>query len=81
MNVLFAFALLLAAPKAVPGEAEAANARDRAEAYYHFSLGLQSRFTGEAQEALAEYRRAQKLDPTSGEIRSEVVAISEETRR
>ena len=74
MNALLLFALL-AAPKAAPAVPDTPAARDHAEAYYHFSLGLQSRFAGDAQDALAEYRRAQKLDPASGEIRSEIAKL------
>jgi tetratricopeptide (TPR) repeat protein len=52
---------------------------DRAEAYYHFSLGLQARFSGETEEALVEYRRAQKLDTESGEIHMELARLLRES--
>ncbi len=48
---------------------------DRAQAYYHFSAGLQARFSGDFDQALASYRRAQKLDPTSVEIHIEMARV------
>ncbi|HET7294892.1 MAG TPA: tetratricopeptide repeat protein [Vicinamibacteria bacterium] len=54
---------------------DAADARSRAEAYYQFSLGLQSRLTGEAKEALEAYDRAQKLDPAAGAVRTETARL------
>jgi tetratricopeptide (TPR) repeat protein len=67
-------AVLLPAEKAIARE-------ERAEAYYHFSLGLQARFSGETESALTEYRRAQKLDPASSEIRIEIARLLRETGR
>ena len=61
---------------AVAAQADgAADARNRAEAYYHFSLGLQSRLSGEAKAALEAYNRAQKLDPASGAVRTETARL------
>ena len=70
MNPLLILTLLL------PPSGEKPPGRDRAEAYYHFSLGLQARFSGETDEALVEYHRAQKLDPSSGEIHMELALPS-----
>jgi hypothetical protein len=36
---------------------------DRASAYLHYSLAQQARLAGDMDEALAEYRKAQRLDP------------------
>ena len=70
MSVLLAVLLL-----ATPDNQSVAQARNRTEANYHYSLGLQARFSGDTQQALEEYRRAQKLDPTAGEIRSEMARL------
>ncbi len=67
-------ALFLLFAVAVQGDT-AADARNRAEAYYHFSLGFQSRLTGEAKAALEAYDRAQKLDPTAGAVRTETARL------
>src|SRR5258708_27164583 len=56
----------------------AAEPRDGAEAYYHFSLGLQARFSGDTQTSLDEYRKAQKLDPGSSAIRVETSRLLRE---
>ena len=59
-----AVALVLAVwPQATPAPAATPPA-DRAEAYYHFSLGQQAHLAGDSEEALAEFRREQKLDPS-----------------
>ena len=42
--------------------------QNRAEAYYHFALGEQARLAGDQDGALAEYRKAQRLDGGSGAI-------------
>src|SRR5258708_31474196 len=55
-----------------------AEPRDGAEAYYHFSLGLQARFSGDTQTSLDEYRKAQKLDPGSSAIRVETSRLLRE---
>jgi tetratricopeptide (TPR) repeat protein len=68
-----ALALALASP-ATSGSSPAADLA-RSEAYYHFSLGLQARLAGETDEALAEYRRAQKLDPSASTIRVEIARL------
>jgi tetratricopeptide (TPR) repeat protein len=47
----------------------------RAESYYHFSLGLQARFSGDGVKALEEYRLAQKLDPRSADVRVEAARL------
>ena len=70
MSALLAVLLL-----ATPDSPSSVQARNRTEAYYHYSLGLQARFSGDTQQALEEYRRAQKLDPTAGEIRSEMARL------
>ena len=54
---------LLVSPEAAPAQAAEQPASARAEAYYQYSLGLQERLAGNVDEALAAYRRAQKLDP------------------
>jgi tetratricopeptide (TPR) repeat protein len=68
-----ALALALASP-ATSGPSPASDVA-RSEAYYHFSLGLQARLAGDADEALAEYRRAQKLDPSASTIRVEIARL------
>ena len=60
---------------ALPVDVAPADAKARAEAYYHYSLGLQSRLSGEAQQALEEYRKAQKLDPASAPVRTEMARL------
>jgi tetratricopeptide (TPR) repeat protein len=77
MTALLLFGLLMSARPA-PGEAEAVAARDRAEAYFHYSLGVQSRLSGQPDEALDELRRAAKLDPTAAEIHLEIAATLRE---
>ena len=64
-----------------PAAAPLPAAADKAEAYYSFSLGLQARFAGDAEGALADYRRAQKLDPSSAAIRVEVARLLREIGR
>jgi tetratricopeptide (TPR) repeat protein len=54
-------------------------AHDRADAYFHFSLGLQARMVGDTEEALEQYRRAQKLDPESADIRLEIARLLRES--
>jgi tetratricopeptide (TPR) repeat protein len=68
--------LLLLSAAEKPREVEG-----RAEAYYHFSLGLQARLTGDAETALSEYRRAQKLDPAAGSIRLEMAKLLRDAGR
>src|SRR6185436_7512777 len=63
-------AIIFLAVAATP--ARGASVRDHSEAYYYFSLGQQARLAGSADEALEEYRKAQKLDPGSGEVRAEI---------
>src|SRR6185503_7650801 len=64
--------LLLAAS---PARAEVGSA------YYHFSLAQQARLAGHYDEALTELRRAQKLDPRSGEVRAEAARLLREAGR
>src|SRR6266542_443363 len=67
------FILLTAAqPVPAPPPRPVPELRDRSEAYYHFSLGLQARFSGETQTSLEEYRKAQKLDQALAEAREAV---------
>ncbi len=70
--------LLLALAVARPSPTERADA-DRAGAYLHFSLAQQARLSGELDEALAEYRKAQRLDPQAGEIRADVARLLQQT--
>jgi tetratricopeptide (TPR) repeat protein len=72
-----AFVFILFAP---PLDA-AAVSRERAEAYYHFALGEQDRLSGDTEGALAEYRRAQRLDPGSGAILIEEAKLLRDTGR
>src|SRR6266540_1432306 len=73
------FILLTAAqPVPAPPPRPVPELRDRSEAYYHFSLGLQARFSGETQTSLEEYRKAQKLDPGSAAIRVETARLLRE---
>src|SRR5215470_5946233 len=62
---------------AVPPAAPAA----RSAAYYHFSLAQQARMAGRFDEALDEYRKAQKDDPGSGAIRAETARLLREAGR
>src|SRR5262249_51374823 len=48
---------------------------------YHFSLGQQARLSGDVTEALQEYRKAQKLDPSAGEVRAEIARLLQEAGR
>jgi tetratricopeptide (TPR) repeat protein len=41
---------------------------DRALAYHHFSLAQQRRLAGDSEGAIAEFRNALKLDPSSAEV-------------
>src|SRR5687768_7367359 len=66
------FLLLAAAPPARAG---------LGPAYYHFSLAQQARLAGRYDEALAELRRAQKIDPRSGEVRAEAARLLREAGR
>jgi len=77
MLILAAVLLTAPVPKAAPGSAARAaqDAPSRAESYYHFSLGLQARFSGDGATALEEYRRAQKLDPRSADVRMETARL------
>src|SRR5260370_2903439 len=72
--------ILLAAAQSVPAPPlrPVPELRDRSEAYYHFSLGLQGRFSGETQTAVEEYRKAQKLDPGSAAMRVETARVLRE---
>jgi tetratricopeptide (TPR) repeat protein len=78
-----ALVLILLAGQATPPAPIAlpSVARDRAEAYYHFSLGLQARFSGDAQTSLDEYRKAARLDSGSAAIRVEMARLLREERK
>jgi len=79
---ILAAVLALAMPKeAAPAQAATVQPSARAEAYYQFSLGLQERLAGNVEEALAAYRRAQKLDPASSSIRVETARLLREMGR
>jgi tetratricopeptide (TPR) repeat protein len=67
-------ATLAAAPAIAP-------APDRAQAYYHFSLAQQSRLAGEVEEALAEYRKAIRIDSGSAALHSELARMLRESGR
>ena len=69
--------LLLALAVARPPAAD--RAPDRASAYLHYSLALQARLAGDLDEALAELRKAQRLDPQAGEIRADVARLLQQT--
>ena len=73
--------ILLTAQIAPPPAARASLEARRAEAYYHFSLGLQARLTGDTETSLDEYRRAQKLDGSSSAIRVETARLLRESGR
>jgi tetratricopeptide (TPR) repeat protein len=75
-----ALALVVSAQAAAP-PSTGVPPSPRSEAFYHFSLGLQARLAGDADEALAEYKRAQKLDPSSSSIRVEVARLLREMGR
>jgi len=80
--ILLAAALLLSVSAQAPSAPSSAVAPSaRSEAYYHFSLGLQARLAGDSDEALDEYRRAQKLDPAAAPIRVEAARLLREMGR
>jgi len=72
---------LAVSPEAAPAQAAAQPGSARAEAYYQYSLGLQERLAGNVDEALAAYRRAQKLDPSASAIRVETSRLLREMGR
>jgi tetratricopeptide (TPR) repeat protein len=78
MNLAF---ILLTAQISPPPAARASLDARRAEAYYHFSLGLQARLTGDTETSLDEYRKAQKLDVGSAAIRVETARLLRESGR
>jgi tetratricopeptide (TPR) repeat protein len=73
--------ILLTAQIAAPPAARASLEARRAEAYYHFSLGLQARLTGDTETSLDEYRKALKLDGGSAAIRVETARLLRESGR
>lgn len=82
MSILALALLVSAAPAPVPAaSSSSASAASRAEAYYHFSLGLQAKLIGDLDEALMEYRRAQKLDPSSSSVRVEAARLLRESMK
>jgi tetratricopeptide (TPR) repeat protein len=78
MIVLFLVGLTLSAQPA-PAQAGSVPGLDRAEAYYHYSLGVQHRLSGQSDDALDELRRAAKLDPQAAEVHLEIAATLRET--
>ena len=78
MTAALAFALFAAAPPAAPPAVDPRSpvaSRNRAEAYFHYSLALQARLVGDTDTALAEFRKAAKLDPASGQVRMETAKL------
>lgn len=53
----------------------------RAEAYLHYSLGLQARLIGDSDTALVEFGRAQELDPAAAAVRVETARLYREMGR
>jgi len=80
LNQVVLLALLLS-PEAAPAQGTTSQASARAEAYYNYSVGLQERLAGNVDEALAAYRRAQKLDPEASAIRVETARLLREMGR
>lgn len=79
---ILAAVFALATPKAAaPAQAAAPSSPARAEAYYQFSLGIQERLAGNVDDALAAFRRAQKLDPKAPAIRVEISRLLREMGR
>jgi tetratricopeptide (TPR) repeat protein len=85
MLVLASSALFLLATAASEGQSLPApppvTTPGRSTAYYHFSLAQQARMAGRLDEALDEYRKAQKDDPHSGDIRAETARLLREAGR
>jgi tetratricopeptide (TPR) repeat protein len=82
--IVFAGATLLVASLAgaqAPAASPAPAPSGRSGAYYHFSLAQQARMAGRFDEALDEYRKAQKDDPTSGAVRAELARLLREGGR
>jgi len=72
---------LAVSPGAAAAQSATPQVSARAEAYYHFSLGLQERLAGNVDAALTEYRKAQKLDPAASSIRVETARLLREMGR
>jgi tetratricopeptide (TPR) repeat protein len=81
MPVLAGAVLVLAASAAQTQPAHAPAPAARSGAYYHFSLAQQARMAGRLDEALEEYRKAQKDDPGSGDLRAELARLLRDTGR
>ena len=81
MLILVSILSLAVSPGAAPAQGASQPASARAEAYYHFSLGLQERLAGNVDAALAEYKKAQKLDSSSSSIRVETSRLLREMGR
>jgi tetratricopeptide (TPR) repeat protein len=78
---ILAAVLALAPPAEAAQQSAQPQASARAEAYYQYSLGQQERLSGNLDEALAAYRRAQKLDPASSAVRVESARLLREMGR
>ena len=65
-------AITLSALAGARAAAAAPAPSDTAEPYYRFLLGIQARMDRDDGAALDELRRAQKLDPSSGDLHAEI---------
>ena len=81
MLILVSLFSLAVSPGAASAQGATPQVSARAEAYYHFSLGLQERLAGNVDGALGEYRKAQKLDPAASSIRVETARLLREMGR
>ena len=81
MSTLLVVALAVVQASAAPAPPVAPELPNRADSYYHFSLGLQARLTGDSDTALAEFRRARDLDPGAAPVRVEMARLFRETGR
>jgi tetratricopeptide (TPR) repeat protein len=79
--MLIAAVVLAVAPTTLQATPAASAEIDRQEAYYHYSLGMQAQLTGDSDTALAEYHKAQALDPSASAIRVETARLLREMGR